>query len=103
MLNNQIYHAMMLNDIFTNTFWSAGIFSKEQLIFLLEDIKNTEFKLNYKNIFDIDVVASQVEKSIPLKNPDAFYQANLTSSGMDYGDKSNSLNATYMFNKIVFK
>ena len=77
--------------------------SKEQLIVLMEDIKNVEFKLNYKNIFDTDIVQSERYKTITLENPEIFYKVSANVNGIVYDTNSNTLEGGYVYNEIVWK
>ena len=63
--------------------------NKEQLILLMQNIKDVEFKLNFRNIFDIDIVQSQVSKTNSELN--------------EYDINSNVLKGDYIYNEIIIK
>ena len=73
----------------TNNYFSMPTMNKEQLILLMQNIKDVEFKLNFRNIFDIDIVQSQVSKTNSELN--------------EYDINSNVLKGDYIYNEIIIK
>ena len=70
----------------------------------MQNIKDVEFKLNFRNIFDIDIVQSQVSKTLNIANPEIFYKVSKTNSELnEYDINSNVLKGDYIYNEIIIK